>query len=88
MAQSNVLERNGGGAAEKGAEEGPDAQDGGVSRPETRRSRFPDSAELYAEVSLEQESATRADTLDAKNSRASPEPAPAVQTSPLSVMEE
>jgi hypothetical protein len=26
MAQSNVLERNGGGVAEKGAEEGPDAQ--------------------------------------------------------------
>ena len=25
MAQSDVLERNGGGAAEKGAEEGPDA---------------------------------------------------------------
>jgi hypothetical protein len=27
MAQSNVLEGNGGGAAQKGAEEGPDAQD-------------------------------------------------------------
>ena len=27
MAQSDVLKRNGGGAAEKGAEEGPDAQE-------------------------------------------------------------